>query len=327
MYEYWSDASCATSGYTVYTKVSLPKGTYRMDALCMTGWGWHASQENGIRNITFSAGDVDGTPIVTSTLEPATLDFVQATEGEVKIGLKAHENNTCNWMGIGYVELYKVPAQSYTVDEDVAWDNTVSGAGDVTLNRTIKEGVNTLVLPFSMTQTEVEEYFGEGSTVYVVSSYDADKNSISFITKDGISANEPCLLKTTTVGTTYTLADRTIVAGNGVPVAEGTNVTMTGSYEATAYIPQGSYVVSGGDLYLVDNAEAVTLKNTRAYITIEGAGSRTLTISFDGEATGIATLEGGELKVEMGNVYDLSGRKVKNPGKGLYIMNGKKLVK
>ena len=46
--------------------------------------------------------------------------------------------------------------------------------------------------------------------------------------------------------------------------------------------------------------------------------------AFDDEATGISQIENGKLKIE--NYYDLQGRKVSMPGKGLYIVNGKKVV-
>jgi hypothetical protein len=226
-------------------------------------------------------------------------------------------------MGIGYVELYKVPAQVYAVSEDANWDNTQSGAGAVTLTRTIKsDGVNTLVLPFSMTQAEVEATFGEGSKVYVVSSY-ADDN-ISFEKYDGISANKPCLLVATEAGTSYNIDDRTIVAGD--PVANGTGVSMTGNYAATFLVPTDSYIFSNSQIYLVDSN--VSLKATRAYITVSvPSTARTLTFNLGDETTGVITIEGGELKMEKGAIYDLSGRRVLNPAKGIYLINGKKVVK
>jgi hypothetical protein len=42
-----------------------------------------------------------------------------------------------------------------------------------------------------------------------------------------------------------------------------------------------------------------------------------LDTSIDGIATGSTT----------GTLYDLSGRRVKQPAKGVYIMNGKKVIK
>ena len=62
-----------------------------------------------VDGISFSANEVDGTSITHSTtdLTAASISFYQASESEVKLGLKAHTGNTRNWMGIGYVQLYK----------------------------------------------------------------------------------------------------------------------------------------------------------------------------------------------------------------------------
>lgn len=321
-FEYWSSTAAANNEFALYNKVNLPEGTFTINCYAL-------ATANGVEGATtsaiyFYANDTQGSLVSADVLTEQTISFVNSTTQDVKIGLKTLTGNQFRWMGIGYVELYKVPAQTYTVDEDVAWDATVSGAGAVTLKRTIKVGVNTLVLPFSMTQTEVESTFGEGSKVYAISSYDATADNISFTTKDGVSANEPCLLKATQAGTSYELADRTIVAGE--PVKTGTNVTMTGTYAATMTVPTGSYIISGGKFYNVDSN--VTLKNTRAYITTATAGARVLSISLDGgTATGIATLENGQLNIEEGTVYDLSGRKVNSLTKGVYVVNGKKVIK
>ena len=44
----------------------------------------------------------------------------------------------------------------------------------------------------------------------------------------------------------------------------------------------------------------------------------------DDEATGINTVHSSGFKAE--GTYDLQGRKIENPKKGLYINNGKKVV-
>lgn len=320
-YEYWSENPRSNNKFLLYQKLQLPEGTYTIDCYAF------ADQATGgdVHGVYFYANDTEGSCVTTNKLAEQGISFVNDAQQEVKIGLKAMTGNTYRWVGIGYMQLYKVPAQSYTVDEAVAWDNTVAGAGDVTLNRTIKAGVNTLVLPFSMTQAEVESNFGTGSKVYVVKKFEND--NISFETHNGISANQPCLLDAKTARTSYTLADRTIVAGE--PTVTGTNVTMTGTYAARLTVPAdaGNYVISGGKIYLVNSV--VTLKNTRAYITpTTSTTARTLTMTFDGDVvTGIATLENGELNVEMGTIYDLQGRKVTNAAKGIFIINGKKVVK
>ena len=43
-------------------------------------------------------------------------------------------------------------------------------------------------------------------------------------------------------------------------------------------------------------------------------------------STGIATIDNGEKNVLTGKIYDLSGREVKSPVRGLYIINGKKVM-
>ena len=321
-YEFWAPTAPANNKFTVYQKLGLPEGTYKINCYAVATPDNVAGATNS--QVYFYANDTQGSRVTTTRLTEQEVSFVNDVQQEVKIGLKALEGNEFRWMGIGYMHLYKVPAKSYTVDETVAWDATTEGAGAVTLKRTIKAGVNTLVLPFSMTQAEVEANFGTDSKVYALKSYDATKELLSFESHDGISANQPCLLKATVAGTSYTLEGRTIVAGT--PEAVVTGAKMIGTYAATMNAPQGSYIISGGKIYEVNSD--VTLKNTRAYIELIGSTARALTFTLDGgETTGIATLENGELNVETGVIYDLSGRVVKNPAKGIYVINGKKIVK
>ena len=57
-----------------------------------------------------------------------------------------------------------------------------------------------------------------------------------------------------------------------------------------------------------------------------GSGSRTAWVFADDETTGINTVNGSESKVNGSDIYDLQGRRVAQPAKGLYIVNGKKVV-
>lgn len=315
-YEYWSGTAKANGEFTLYQKLTLPEGTYSMSCYAFASPNGVAGAD--VSKVYFYANDTQGDLVSESVLTEKGISFVNREEQEVKIGLKALAGNKYRWMGIGYVELYKVHPQTYTVDENQTWDNSQSGAGDVTLNRTIKAGVNTLVLPFSMTQTEVESKFGTGSKVYAVSSYNAETENISFVVRDGISANQPCLLKATEAGTIYELTDRTIVAGT--PTSSGTNVTLTGSYAASIFVPQATsnYIVSGDNLYQVNSA--VTMKNTRAYITISGESGARLSLSFDDDdATIISALEAAD--AEAGAQKD--GKYLEN-GKIVIVKNGVK---
>ena len=286
--EYWSE-SAKTSGFCLNQKVTLDEGTYRMTGRV------GLMQDTGGNNakMTFSANETDGTQIVVGSLANQEVEFVNTSNNtEVKVGIKAHSGNTYRWIGINKIKLYKIPAKTYTVDEDDDWDYSTSGAGDVTLERTIKVGINTLVLPFSMTQGEVESTFGTGSVVYEVSSYES--NNISFESRSGIAANEPCLLKATEAGTSYDIEGRTIVAAaSAAPSIEGTNVSMIGGYNASNDIEENNnnYVISGGKIYFVDS-DGVTMKGTRAYINITTLSpARELLLNLDDEVTAISAIE------------------------------------
>ena len=147
--EYWS-GTAASNGFVLCQKVNLPEGTYKMTGRT----GIQQYDGNGTTaNVTFSANDIDGTQIPFGPLSDSEIEFVNASEQEVRIGLKAHSGNNARWMGINKIHLYKVQDKSFVIDE--AEDYVAQeGAGDVELKRTIKVGVNTLVLPFSMTQEE-----------------------------------------------------------------------------------------------------------------------------------------------------------------------------
>ena len=322
-YEYWSEVPKDNSKFNLYTPVTLPEGTYTMSCYAF------ADQSINGDNcaVYFYANDTQGGLVSDAKLTQKSISFVNKIEQEVKIGLKPLTGNTYRWMGIGYVELYKVPAQVYEVSENANYDNTQSGAGAVSLTRTIKKGFNTLVLPFSMTQAEVVEKFGEGSVVYELNSFDG--NVMRFQkAENGISPNKPCILKATVAGTSYELEDRTIVAGSATPTSTVGAASLIGSYAASLTVEKNAYnyVVSNGALYLVDS-DGVTIKGTRAYFNVPENQARTISMSFDGEVTGIATVENGEVKnVVTGDIYDLYGRKVKNPSKGIYVVEGKKVV-
>jgi len=63
----------------------------------------------------------------------------------------------------------------------------------------------------------------------------------------------------------------------------------------------------------------------KAYLQVSAATARgSFAISFDNETTGIATVENASVLNE--NYYNLNGQRIVAPQKGLYIVNGKKVV-
>lgn len=149
-------------------------------------------------------------------------------------------------------------------------------------------------------------------------------------------------------GTTLTLSpisDRIVNAGKAVILksnsanifltSSNSGTTSEGGYEGnslrgtTTTIPNPNY----GQTYVLNKGENgigfYKLKSTgtigahKAYLT-SGATAREFFL-FDEETTGVNTLN-GERKTMNGDYYDLQGRRVAQPTKGLYIVNGKKVV-
>ena len=115
-----------------------------------------------------------------------------------------------------------------------------------------------------------------------------------------------------------------------VPVFDGTgadNVSgnkMAGSAtETTAVAANAGYILKDG---VFQPSSVGDLPAGKAYLSIAVSGARELMMSFeDDDVTGIQSIENGKSTIDNA-VYDLSGRRVAQPTKGLYIVNGKKVV-
>lgn len=110
------------------------------------------------------------------------------------------------------------------------------------------------------------------------------------------------------------------------------NNGLIGTFSGITAAPQGDnfYVLSGNKLYYTTGAE-VKVGANKAYIdksliVNKGGGAAKAFIDFDElEATGIDAVDTAKT-LKGGKFYDLSGREVANPTRGLYIVNGKKVL-
>ena len=136
-------------------------------------------------------------------------------------------------------------------------------------------------------------------------------------------------------------AERKIIEGSTIPA--GTPVIIKSSSESISLFPsleagepiegnllqgtyldiatpQNGYIFSGvdGELGFYANAREVVPAN-KAYI-VSDEGSPKFLIDFT--KTGISS---AKANLENAVVYDLQGRRIEKPGKGIYIINGKKV--
>ena len=111
----------------------------------------------------------------------------------------------------------------------------------------------------------------------------------------------------------------------------GKNNGLIGTFSAiTAQQGDNFYVLSGNKLYYTTDA-TVNVGANKAYIdknqiVNKGGGEAKAFIDFDElEATGIDAVDTAKT-LKGGKFYDLSGREIANPTRGLYIVNGKKVL-
>ena len=100
------------------------------------------------------------------------------------------------------------------------------------------------------------------------------------------------------------------------------NTALTGTVAAQAAVTDGVLVLGKSNgIWGIYNYEG-TLGGFKAYM-VKPAGVKGFTFTF-GDADAIANVLNGEENTN--EVYDLSGRRVNVPARGLYIVNGKKVV-
>ena len=138
-----------------------------------------------------------------------------------------------------------------------------------------------------------------------------------------LAANKPVLV---TKAGEYTASAVSVAETSASQI--NTNGNLTGVYQNTE-APVGSYVLQnhpatqGVAFYLVGEVKP-TVKPFRAFIPAQDAKVKAIKVVFDGEATGIKEITSDNTKAE---IFDLSGRRVAKVQKGVYIINGKKVIK
>jgi hypothetical protein len=207
-------------------------------------------------------------------------------------------------------------------------ENTInSGTNHIVLNRTFINGWNTICLPFAV--SDPVAVFGEGIKVYEFNSY-STSDGLGFKAiklTNGMEAKTPYLLyipETIDVNDLKDIFFPSAWVSTGTPNVTKNNVNFTGTYTpiTAGNLPAGSYVLTP-EAKIAKAGSGASLKAFRAYFTTTGEAR--MTINFDDNTTAIGAITtDGEL--EVGTLYNLKGQKVKGNQKGLYIINGKKVV-
>lgn len=172
----------------------------------------------------------------------------------------------------------------------------------------------------------------EGLEAYYCKNYDASAGTIAVIAIDGVVPAETGVLLKGTAGETYTLtiSDETAatVTDNAlVAVTDGATIQQTEDINEVNYTNFG---LSNGVFKKV-NSKGGTVKANRAYLQIPtsaltSAAAEGIMLVWDEETDGISSLSTNLSPSREVIYYDLQGRRVAKPAKGLYIVNGKKVI-
>lgn len=287
---------------------------------------------------------IDGGKIVASSTAKASAFTINVTDGTIKSASGYYIGVSTNSNGLKQTDESATYKNSFSIDDDknavisAVFDGSAmslrynkasnqnrfryyknAGQEDIQLYRlhessaasfdiTIGEaGWRTLV-------TAQDVILPQGLTAYVVTAAENDK--VTLQEAGSIKANNPYILNG--AEGTYTLS---IALGVKAP-AENLLQISTESTGNGVYVlakPDGNEV---GFYKWAGNS----LGAGRVYLPAPSAGApEFLNFVFDGETTGIKAIENGRLAIDNA-VYNLTGQRVANPTKGLYIVNGKKVI-
>ena len=234
-------------------------------------------------------------------------------------------------------------AENEAIPEGFSSLTSATSIPDVYVKYTPSNGWNTICMPFQL-KSSGEEYsdimnaiFGAGWKAYGVSSYD---NGVLTFTRRttllSMFANTPYLVYTTdakspgfdgfhfeNIDVTYSYNPRYVISGSNI--FQGTYITKT--YNALTDEASPWYgVTPAGKVMKAGTGAAV--KGYRAYFTgIEPPtpGARiNIVIEDDGGTTDLGFVK--MVDPEAKEVYNLQGQKVQKGRKGMYIVNGRKVV-
>lgn len=245
-------------------------------------------------------------------------------------------SNDGNAVSYYTINIEYVAVKPVTLDESQDNAETILGNADKTVNvkltRTLKADVwNTFCVPFDVT---VAGSPLEGATIKQIASV-TEKDDGAVINFE----NAPATLE---AGKAYLVRTATAIVNptfNGVTVknVDPTNCSGNEKYQLIGiYSPLNIDASLYGKVFGINNQdklakvkENTSIKGMRAYFLLANSATAAK-LNFGGELTGIDAVDNGEA-VMTGKVYNLNGQYVGNSleglKKGVYVVNGKKVLK
>ena len=263
--------------------------------------------------------DVSGKVVATGTLNDGEAEIGLDGDAIAKLAKGIIVNVKATGATITKVELAE--PTFYVLKEDATGVEAQESA-NVKIERSFKQGWNAIVLPFDLSETEIAETFGEDAEVaYFESAENVNGNvSISFKKGTSISHGTPYLL--------YLPEAKSDVSFRSKAVNDATEAVTGGAFNFVGVYKQTT--VNTGDMFIKGGKFVTATTNNyvlpfRSYLQLKSDGVRSVSITI-GEETITTAIDGLTIESNDNVIYNLGGQKVQNAKKGLYIINGKKVV-
>ena len=306
---------------------------------------------------------INGPEIVVAPTPSISADDVEiaynATSGSIEYSLGNGSGNveasvtTGNWLTLTKIDEEKVSFTCSANTGNTARTATVTlsftGVDDKVVTVTQNAAPPTIALNAAC--TDGEKYYGtySSSKAFVVPS-DLTVSEIKLIegklsitnynTGAIVPANTGVMVSSTTSGNhTITLSDEagtSVLGANNMLKpsgdagidADGMATAASGCkyYRLTMHNASSNSLGEIGFWWGAESGAAFALSANKAYLAVPtGGGDAPSLLWFDNGSTGVDEVRGKTEEVR-GDFFDLQGRKVANPTKGLYIVDGKKVV-
>lgn len=284
-----------------------------------------SNEESSATSISNAYGDKDrlnGTGYCTSII------LANGSSFTVNVG-----GSTCY---VSKIEILPLSAP-LTLEEDADDTNTKieknnGKTQDVILTRSLKAGAwNTICLPFDVTADQVESVLKATDNVKEFDKEDKATATIFFKPATEMKAGVPYLIKPTEDATVLNFKGVTINNVDKLNRKNGNDYCICGVFGKYTMKTDGTELfLNAAGKFVAPAAATNTMKGFRAYFMVpSGSSAAALNINIDGETTGINSIE-TEAAVN-GKVYNLNGQYVGNSlnglKKGIYVVNGKKVIK
>lgn len=217
----------------------------------------------------------------------------------------------------------------------------------VTLTKPLKANVwNAICLPFSMTEQQIRNAFGENARIAEFKKVDeSGKKAVASFGMHYyqlITAGKPCLIKPSQVNNTYTIKGVTIDAEQALTIADSNKkFDFVGTYAPTT-MPANSHFLGSNDGKLYYITADKKISGLKAFFKPVSTSNAKLSIAFDStdndfdnNTTGIEAIkdymdqDAANSSANKG-IYNINGQFMgTNPAilpQGIYVKNGKKFI-